>query len=87
MIQDAALVGLLPKPPLVTRGAAVTETATSTFLGALDDEDRAMAQLHVQKAAQAADEAWTANNWRDAGAQRPKPDSVRPRTPQLSISV
>ena len=57
MIQDAELAGLLPKPPLETRLAAVIETATSTYLGAVDDEDRATAQLYVRKAAQAADEA------------------------------
>ena len=42
---------------LGTRLAAVTETATSTYLSALD-EDQATAKLHVQEAAQAADEAW-----------------------------
>ena len=35
----------------------VIETATSTNLDALDDEDRATAKLYVQKAAQAADKA------------------------------
>ena len=46
MIQDAVTVDLLPKQPLVTRRQA------------LDDEDKATAELHVQKAPQAADEAW-----------------------------
>ena len=32
--------------------------ATTTYLEALDDEDKATATLFVQKAAQAADEAW-----------------------------
>ena len=54
MIQDAVWAGLLPKHLLETRLAAVIETD----LGALDDEDQATAKLYVQKAAQAADEAW-----------------------------
>ena len=58
MIQDAVLAGLLPKHLLETRLAAVIETATSTILDALDDEDRATAKLHVQKAAKAEEEAW-----------------------------
>ena len=58
MIQDGVTAGPLPKRPLETRLAAVIETATSTFFEALDGEVRATAQLHVQKAAQAADEAW-----------------------------
>ena len=40
------------------RLAAVIETATSTYLGALDDGNQATAKLYVQKAAQTADEAW-----------------------------
>ena len=57
MSQDAVAAGLLPKQPLETRLAAVIETATSTYLGGLDDEGTATAKLIVQKAAQAADEA------------------------------
>ena len=58
MIHDGVTVGLLPKQPLETRLAAVIETAISTYLDALDDEDKPTAKLYVQKAAQAADEAW-----------------------------
>ena len=58
MIQDAVWAGLLPEHLLETRLAAVFETATSTHLSVLDDEDQATAKLYVQKAAQAADEAW-----------------------------
>ena len=58
VIQDGVTAGLLPKQPLETRLAAVIETALSTYLDALDDEDKATAKLYVQKAAQAADEAW-----------------------------
>ena len=36
----------------------VIETATSTYLSALDSDEQATAKLYVQKAAQAADEAW-----------------------------
>ena len=57
-IQDAVTAGLLLKRPLEARLGVVIETATSTNLGALDDEDRATAKLYVQKAAQAADESW-----------------------------
>ena len=56
MIQDGVIAGLMPKQPLGTRLAAVIETAISAYLDALGDEDKA--KLHVQKAAQAADEAW-----------------------------
>ena len=58
MIQDTVAVDLMSKQPLDSRLAAVIETATSTYVGALDEEDRATAQLCVQKAAQAAEEAW-----------------------------
>ena len=44
--------------PLETHLAAVIETALSTCLNALDDEEKATAKLYVQKAAQAAEEAW-----------------------------
>ena len=58
-IQDGVTAGLPLKQSLETRLAAVIETATSTCLRALDDEeDKATAKLFVQKAAQAADEAW-----------------------------
>ena len=36
----------------------VIETATYTCLSAVDSDEQATAKLHVQKAAQAADEAW-----------------------------
>ena len=58
MIQDAATAGLLQQRPLETRFTQVIEAATSTNLEALNDEDRATPMLYVQKAAQAADEAW-----------------------------
>ena len=58
MIRDAVWAGLLAEQILEARLATVIETATSTYLSALDDEDQATAKLYVQKAAQAADEAW-----------------------------
>ena len=58
MIQDALTAGLVLQQPLEARLDAVIATATSTCLEALDEEDRATAELYVQKAAQAADEAW-----------------------------
>ena len=58
MIQDAVWAGLLPEHLPETRLTAVIKTATSTNLSALDDEDQATAKLHVQKAAQGADDAW-----------------------------
>ena len=58
MIRDAVLAGLLPKQLLETRLSEAIETATSTYLSALDDDEQATAQLFVQKAAQAADESW-----------------------------
>ena len=49
------MTGLLPKLPLETLLAAVIEAATTS---SLDGEGEAAAKLHVQKTAQAADEAW-----------------------------
>ena len=43
---------------LEARLSDVIETATSTFLSALDSDEQATATLYVQKAAWAADEAW-----------------------------
>ena len=58
MIRDAVWAGLLPEQILETRLTADIETATSTNLSALDSHKEATAKLYVQKAAQAADEAW-----------------------------
>ena len=58
MIQDAVTAGMLAKQPLETPLAAVIEAVITTNLEALDGEDKATAKLHVQKAAQAADEVW-----------------------------
>ena len=82
MIQDAVFAGFLPEQSLETRLAAVIETVTSTYLSALDDEDKATAKLCVQKATQAADEAWqqTIGGWQRP--KRHKPDHRIPRTSQ-----
>ena len=58
MIQDAVWAGLLPEHLLEARLTAVIEAATSTYFSALDDDEQATAKLCVQRAAQAADEAW-----------------------------
>ena len=58
MIRDAVLAGLLPEQLLETRLSEVIETATSTYLRALDNDEPATAQLFIQKAAQAADDSW-----------------------------
>ena len=55
---QAVTAGLLLQWSLEDRPNQVIETATSTYLEALDDEDKATAELHAQKAAQTADEAW-----------------------------
>ena len=47
-----------PGAVLEARLSEVIETATSTYLSALDNDEQATAKLHVQKTAQAADEAW-----------------------------
>ena len=57
MIQDAVLAGFLLQQPLETRINAVIATATSTYLDALDDQDRATAKSKIQKVDQAAEEA------------------------------
>ena len=49
MIHDAVTAGLLLQQLLETRFDAVIAAASSTFLDALDDEDRATAKLHVQE--------------------------------------
>ena len=58
MIRGAVRAGLLPEQILETRLSEVIETATSTYLSALDSDVQSTAELYVQKAAQAADEAW-----------------------------
>ena len=58
MIGDAVLAGLLSEQLLETRLSEVTETAISTYLSALDNDEQATARLFIQKAAQAADESW-----------------------------
>ena len=58
MIQDAVWAGHLPEQILEARLSEVIETATSTYLSSLDSDEQATAKLYVQKAAQAADEAW-----------------------------
>ena len=54
MIRDAVWAGHLLGQILEARLSEVNETATSTYLSALDNDE----ELNVQKAAQAADEAW-----------------------------
>ena len=46
MIQGAVMAGLLPKQPLEIWLAAIIDTATTTNLGAVDDEDKATAKLY-----------------------------------------
>ena len=58
MIRDVILAGFLPEQLLETRLSEVIETATSTFLSALDNDEQETARLFIQKAAQAADESW-----------------------------
>ena len=60
VIRDAVRAGLFPEQILETRLSLseAIETATSTCLSALDNDEQATAKLYVQKAAQAADEAW-----------------------------
>ena len=58
MIRDAVWAGPLPDQILEARLSEVIETATSTFLSALDSDGQATAKLYVQTAAQEADEAW-----------------------------
>ena len=57
MMPEAVTAGLLPKQPLVTR-LGVVEAATTANLEALDGEEKATGKFYIQKAAQAADEAW-----------------------------
>ena len=58
MIRETVWAGLLREQILEARLSEVIETATSTNLSSLDKDEQATAKLYVQKAAQAADEAW-----------------------------
>ena len=58
MTGDAVTAELLPEQLLVTRLTTGIEAATDTYMGARDDDDKALDKLNIQKAAQAADEAW-----------------------------
>ena len=51
MIHGAATTGLLPEQPLLARLNTVIETATATFLDALDDWEKPTVGLYLQKAA------------------------------------
>ena len=53
MIRDAVLAGLLREQLLETRLSEVIETATSTYLSALDNDEQETARLFIQRAAQA----------------------------------
>ena len=57
--QGAVTAGPLPKQLHETRLATIIDIATTTYLEALGDEDKATAKLYVlEKAALAADDAW-----------------------------
>ena len=58
MIRDAVLAGFLLEQLLERRLSEVIDTATSTYLSALDNDEHATARMFIQKAAQAADESW-----------------------------
>ena len=58
MIQDAVWADLLQKQILEARLSEVIETSTSTCPSSLDSDEQATAKLNVQKAVQAAGEAW-----------------------------
>ena len=66
MIQDAVWAGLPPEQPLETRLAAVVETATSTYLSSIDDED--------SEGGAGSRRSLAANKWRTAVTRRHKPD-------------
>ena len=68
MMQDAVTARLLQKKPLVTRLAAVFETATTAFLEALDGEEKATAKLYIQKAVRAAGRSMAADSSRHGSA-------------------
>ena len=89
MIQDAVLAGLLLQRPLETRLAAAIATDTSANLDALDDEDRATAKLYVQKAAQAAEEAWQQPSGRLQGLSvtNPTVSDLEHPTPLLRMKI
>ena len=73
--------GLLHEQIWETRLSEVIQTATSSYLSALDSYEQATAKLHVQKAAQEADEAWQQNHRGTAGTGCPEPDHRIPGTP------
>ena len=84
MIRDTVWAGLLPEQILETRLSEVIETATSTYLSALDRNEQATAKLYVQKAAQVADEAWL-QTVQVTAADCHKPDHCILGTSQLRL--
>ena len=73
MIQDGVTPGLLPEHPLEERLNTVITTAISTYLAALYETDQATANLFIQKATQATDEAWKHTAQRQQGPSVPSP--------------
>ena len=87
MFRDAAWAGLLPEQILETRLSEVIETATSTYLTVLDSDEQATAKLYVQKAAQAAEEAWQQTIGRHHGPRSQTRQCRTSNTPAPSVCV
>ena len=75
MIRDGIWAGLLPEQIVEARLTQVIETGTSTSLSAPNNSEQATTKLKIQKAAQAADEAWQQTV---AGTGRRKPNHRTP---------
>ena len=86
MIQDGVTAGLLAQQPLETRVAAVIETAISTYLSALGDEDSATTKVVCSEGGAGSRRSLAANHRGTAGTRRDKPDHRTPRTSQPRLS-
>ena len=82
MIRDAVTAGLLSQQPLVTRVTAVIEADTDTSMGALEDDDKALAKLYKPCSGRGV----AANNRRIQRAHSHEPDSIRDRTQHLLVT-
>ena len=81
MIQGAVTAGLLPEQPLLARLDTEIETATAAFLNALDNSEKPTARLHLQNAAQAADDSWPQAIQNHSG-----PTITNPTVPEIEKS-
>ena len=75
------ILAVIQGAPLVTHLAADIEAATTTYLEALDGEEKPTAKLNIQKAAKSANEAWQQTVQRHNG-----PTVTNPRVSEIELN-